>query len=54
MAILDPDLPGSTIELPKLIGINNHVINPEENKQTLFGLVYKLGRAKNSKNSRWD
>ena len=51
IAVLNPNLPGSIIELPKLIGINNYAINLEENKQTLFGLVYKLGRAKNSKNS---
>ena len=45
-AMLDPDLPNFIIELPKLIGINNYAINPEKDKQTLFGLVYKLGRAK--------
>ena len=49
MAVLNLDLPGSTIELPKLTGINNLTIDPKEIKQTLFGLVYKLGRAKNSK-----
>ena len=51
-AVLDPDIPGSTTELPKLTGINNHAINLEENKQTLFGPVYKLGGARNSEDSR--
>lgn len=35
------------MELSKLIGINNHTISLVENKQIFFGLIYKLGRAKN-------
>ena len=33
-------LPGSTMKLPKLIGINDHAIDLVENKQTLFGPIY--------------
>ena len=35
-AVLDPDLPGSTIELQKLTGINNYTINLEENKSIVI------------------
>ena len=42
-AVLDPDLPGSTIELPKLTGINNQAIDLIESKQTLYGPIYSLG-----------
>lgn len=51
VVILDLDLLDSTIELPKLTDINNHTIDLEKDKQIFFGLVYKLGRAKNSENS---
>ena len=50
-AILDPDLSGFVIKLPKLPGINNHVIDLKKDKQIFFGLVYKLNRAKNLVNS---
>ena len=36
-------LPGSTIELPKLTGINNQAIKLIESKQILSGPIYSLG-----------
>ena len=36
------------MELPELTGINDHAIKLIENKLTLSGPVYKLGRARNS------
>ena len=35
------------MKLPKLTSINNNAINLTKNKQTLSGLVYKLGEARN-------
>ena len=49
--MLNLNLPDSIIKLPKLTNINNYAINFEENKQPLFGLVYKLDRAKNFEDS---
>ena len=42
------------MELPELTGINDHVIDLIENKQTLSGPVYKLGGARNSEDVHQD